>query len=367
MAYPAAPQPFTFTAGTAQLTLTEIESFTGKTPRRSVTHEYPKRPGGREEDMDRGSRTLQVRLQFIGPTAASDFEAFESAVDANPSGLLSHPVHGQFFAFCKGPDYNVDFLRAINQIECTVVFIESQLDATVAADPPDVATAAQNATGQLAAAQQTIATFMGALSAAQTQAAGALNALQTAVSQLAAGVSAPVDFMFTAATQVQGLQASVIAALETVQLGADTLTSDVTSFVAAATDLYNGNDTTPSGSSDSIAALLGIVQGDGQALIATLIAASPTPAGAADAVADVSVLLDYCYTLSDAVAAAQPPVISYTVPFDGNLIVLAQHVIEQANANVDATSYASAILGLNRISNPALIPSGTILNIPSLS
>jgi hypothetical protein len=155
-----------------------------------------------------------------------------------------------------------------------------------------------------------------------------------------------------------------VGKLADIEAASDLLVQDVSNFVDAANDLFTGDsDTAPAGYSDAVSTLLGVAIVHGLALEATLIAASATPAGAADAVADVELMLDRCLTLSEAVAATQPPVVNYTVPAPMNVVVLAQRLIREWEMDRDALEYASIIIGLNRIQNPAMISAGTVLRV----
>lgn len=359
--FPNAPQAFDF--GTQHL-LGFLVSFSGSQKRRSVDHKYLKRAGGRVEDMARDQLRAVFRLYFIGDDCAAKFAAFLAAVDDNPRGLLVHPISGRWFAFCEGPDYTVDFNRAINEIQVTVAFKEDQLDAAIELpDTPDVATAAQNASGAQSTYQQTVAKFMGTIAKAQL----AVGSAQAQVDQLTAQigtVNAPVDFMRSSLAAITGVTSAVYGAITNVAVASDLLAQDVTNFIAFATDLFSGSDFAP-GFSDSVATSLGIVETDGQALEDALVAASVTPAGAADAVQDTEITVASCIVLGDAIQLALPPVIAYTVPAPMNLLKLAQLIIFQRNLERDAQEYANAILSSNRIPNPANIPAGTVLIVPS--
>lgn len=369
--YPAAPQTFTFTAGTTVLNLQgELVSFHGADKRRSASHVFVKRDGGRKEDMGRATRRLEVMLQFVDnykakTTAVVEYTKFLAAVQKNPSGLLVHPISGQWYAFCEGPDANVDFNRALNQIEVRVAWEESELDATVSADVPDVATAAQNATTQLSQLQQAISSFMTFCARATTVEASLLNKI-AGVEADALLLTAPVDATRAALTAIVGAGSSIIGTLSTIQAHGDLLFQDVTNYLESASDLFNGvTDTTPAGASDALATLLGVVENDAQALEDVLTGTSPTPAGAGEAVANVELMLENCLTVSDAAAAAQPPSVNYTVPQTSNLVIIATQIIEQWGLSRDPVEYAAAIGALNRASSPARVPAGTVLSVPA--
>ncbi len=362
LASSAAPRALTF--GALQLR-GFLVSFSGENRRRFVAHEFFKRAGARVEDGERGPRRRTYRLQFLGATAQQDFAAFAAAVDQNPFGLLRDPTEGEFFAFCEGPDYNVDFARAVNQVECNCRFVESELDVAVSADPPDPSTAAQNLSGQQTAFQQSTASAMAVIAKAQITVGTSLAAIDSAVSQISSA-SAPVDFMRSTISALQGAGSSLIGALAGIQAQADLLVQDVTNLAAAATVLFTGADTVSTGNADSIATALGIVQTDALQLESLLMAASPSAAAVADAVADLELLVDLSQTMSDAVQASIPPVTTYTVPATASVIVIAQQLIQRAGATSDVLAVASQVMALNKIPNPGAVPGGTVLFVPSL-
>src|SRR5262249_11440200 len=158
----------------------ELVSFTGSSQRRSVDHEFLKRDGSQVEDLGRRSRRIEVKLRFIGKDCAQRFSDFEAKVHRNPTGLLVHPTTGRWIAFCEGPQHSVDFSRAINEIEVAVSWKESDLDATIEADVPDVATAAQNCSGQVEQMQKSVAGNMCETAKASTTLGSVSEAADTA-------------------------------------------------------------------------------------------------------------------------------------------------------------------------------------------
>ncbi len=367
MAEPAAaPQAFTFTAGTTVLELKDLSTgFSGATPRERATHRFPKRDGARQEDMGRGPRTYTARLEFTGPDCAQDFSDFERAVDANPAGLLNHPIVGQWRAFCSGPQYDVDFSRGLDHIHVNVTFDEDTLDADLSEQTPDVATAAQNATGQQAETEKALAGSSADAATQTTRDPSALDKINAAVKQIES-VSDPLDYVTGQITQALGVASRIYGALNRVQVLWDVLNETVTDFVARAADLFSGDASGAAGQAAALDAVLGNVLAQAEAAGEAAIAASQTPAGAAEAVAQLALLVDACLTVNDAVRAAIPPAIWIVVPGLTNVMLLAQRRIQDAGVDMDVLTYASAILGLNRIPNPAAIPGGTRLRVPSL-
>lgn len=359
---PSAPRQFSFGG---RLFYGRVTGFSGTNEWRSVSHVSPKRDGGVEEDMGRVQFSLDVQLVFIGQTCARDYQDAVAFFDANRTALLVHPFAGKWTAFIKTASYRVKYAEATNLIEAPLHFVESELDGTTAVDVPDVATAAQNATGQQTQFQQTVAAFMAGMAKLQTQSVQALNSLDNVLGQLSA-ITAPVDFAQAEINLALGAASSIVGTLSSIAGASDDLSDAVTGFIASATDIFNGiSDTIPSGSTDSVANLLATVIAKAETLETALMAAPTTPAGAADAVGDVHVMVDACMTLSDAVAAAQPPTTVITVGATINLLVLAQNLIADFGLSYDALTYGSLIMGYNRIANPAAIPSGTLLVVPT--
>lgn len=354
--YAAAPQAFTFQGRDLR---GQLVGWSGSTPRRSVSHQYPKRAGGLREDMGRGPRTLDVRLEFIGPSCAIDYLAFLDHVDQDPFGLINHPIAGQWRAFCNGPQEDVDFARSTNEIRVRVTWDESNLDLAAVDDILDAATAAQNTTNQQVATQTAVATFMANVVIAQTTSARIIAKMQSAIGLLDQSTT-PIDDMRTQIATVGGLNAKIIGTAIGIADKSQLLTQDVANYVDAATstDLFFGVDT-QAGIISSANTLLGIVLTSGDDLEATLIAASPSSAGAAEAVGQKDELIGACLALADAIKSEKPPLINFTVPRLTDVISIATTLYP----NDVSSTRASEIMGLNRIKNPAAIPAGTVLRV----
>ena len=357
--YPSIPQAFTFRGRDLK---GRLLSYAGKGTRRYATHEFLKRKGARIEDMERGPRRLDVRLVWTGDNCAREYQDFIADVDDNPYGLLVHPTAGRWQAFCEGPQDEVDLSRAVDMIEARVSWIETELDAAVARETQDVATATQEVSAQQSAQQMAVATFMGALAKAETTEARALAALDTALDTLDT-VTAPVDFMRDSVVAVSTAQSTVVGKVLGIQTAANLLTQDVQNLVDSTTDLFAGGEVAAA-TADNIATLIGTVQQHAEDLNDTLMAAAVTPAGAADAVGATDELLASCLSLSDALEAARPPTKSYTVPALTDVISLAQLLRADSTSARNVLAFASDILNLNRIANPAAIPAGTVLLVP---
>jgi prophage DNA circulation protein len=155
-------------------------SFTGGRKRRMVIHSYLKLDGGAVEDMATEQRVLVVQMEFLGADAARDYQEFENAVIDNPRGTLIHPIAGKWQAFCEGPDYDVTYSRAVDEIKVKVKFTEDVTNATLP-DVPDAATAAQDTTAKLSAFETATATFMAGIAKAESFKATVLNKVDEAL------------------------------------------------------------------------------------------------------------------------------------------------------------------------------------------
>ena len=366
---PGAPQDFTFGGQRLQGFLL---SFNGSTPRRRVIHEFPKRAGAVVEDMARAPRKLEARLVFtteyarssdgavtIAASAASLYQGFLAFVDANPRGLLVHPIAGQWNAFCEGPSEDIDFARSIDAVSVRVSWIEADLGAPIPADAPGVALAAQDVTAQQSIFRAGMAEFMGDLAKVDSLRESSRAELESALANVSL-VEAPIDLIRDTVNDLEGLNSEVKGKINAIATHAALLNDDVTAFMGASTDVWSG--TPPSASQAfSVATLLGIVLQDSAVLEAALIDASTTPAGAADAVGQAHELVATCLVLDAAVKASRPPSILVVVPTTMDLITFCVRVRKYAEPLARATD----ILGMNRISNPAMIAGGTKLYCPA--
>lgn len=370
-AIPSAPQPFGFAGKTLVGVLT---GWSGAQERRHVVFVFPKRAGQRVEDFERAGQWIQVRLRFIGDTAAQDAQNFKYYVDQNPSGRLDHPIAGQWQAFCLGPTETVDFARALNLIEMDVRFIEDELDARIPVETPDVGTASQNVSLQKTAYQQTVAAVLGAYGKAQTQSAAALASIDAALNAITS-VAAPVATMQAIINTALGAASKVAGTINDIASLTDVLNADVDAFTTTAIDLFTGSDVAPVAQIEAVSSTLATVQADAQALEDVLTtSANPSllaiggnaNAASAPAIGDIELLIDTCLTLNDALLAQLPPIASYTVPATVSIIVLSQRLMNLFGISGRAPeAYASVILSLNRIPAPQAISAGTTLDVPT--
>jgi hypothetical protein len=329
-----------------------------QTPRGHVVHRFVKRRGARVEDMEQSPRTFSARLHFIGPSAAKDYNDFKADVADNPRGDLVHPIAGRWRAFCQGPDENVDFERAVNEIQVNCSWVEDELDAKTPRDVPDVATSAQNASAKVNAMEQGVAKYVAAMGRAEAVLGAALaqiDALEATLDE----VEDPINEMAGLVRSVAGSSASLVARVTTVADKSAIALSDLRAYIDSATDLFNGSEH-PVAQFDSANTLLGVAVMSCETLEAAMSDASPSPAGAADAVGDTEEALSSSYILAEALAAARPPTILITVTELTDLITLC--VSRYGDA---ALSRASDVMALNSIPNPAAIPAGTRLLVPS--
>ncbi|EGU33938.1 MULTISPECIES: DNA circularization protein [Vibrio] len=71
-----------------------LESVKGKSGRRAIAHEYPKRDGGFAEDNGGVLNNETIRAVFVGPAAEQEFESLVAALNVAGPGELVHPWFG---------------------------------------------------------------------------------------------------------------------------------------------------------------------------------------------------------------------------------------------------------------------------------
>lgn len=351
-AFPAAPQEFVY-AGRSLYG--RMLSFTDEEMRRSVKHVFPKRRGARKEDMNAAARRLEVELVFTGDQSGRDYGDLKTFLNDNPSGFLVHPVAGNWQAFCDGIRGQVRFADAVNQNYATLTFEETELDALSPRETPDVFAAAQEVTAQKTAYQQSVAEYFGAVALAGAEVGAAQDSIQAALSQVAL-VTAPVDLVLSAIAAAGAMSSAALGKLNDVAVRGQLLNDDVDAFVTAAQDLFAGTEV-PAGAIQSVATLVGSVLVDGQAFEDALIGVSVMPAGAADAVDGVELLVASCLVLFDALRQQRPPVVVFTVPRLIDVVNLAKLLYP----GDDPVKRSQELLSLNRIADPGAILGGTVL------
>lgn len=359
----AASTPQKFTFGGLSL-YGKVLSFSGRGPRRYVLHESGKRKAGIAEDMGQGSNHLTVRLQWDGPTCAADYAAVKASFEKTPIALLVHPIHGRWQAFCTGPSDDVNYSQALDLISVNVEFIETETPATTPIDTPDVGTQSQIATASLTKMQQATAVYMGAVAMSQALQNKAIAVIQSTIADVES-LDAPIDTMTETLTTTSGVVSSIMGSIFAIQAKGNAFATAVQAYLDMASDVYSGSDTTATAAtSDQVALLLGACQSAAQVLQDTLIATSPTPAGAAEAVGALLESLADCLVLADSIAADRPPVINWTVPALMGIMRAAQ-LSAPKGSTIGVEARAVAILKLNRIPNPAAIRAGVVLRVPS--
>lgn len=355
MAIVAAPQGFSF----QQTDLFgRLESWNGRNARSFVVHRFLYRRGGIVEDFDQEPVKITVQLVFIGPDCASQYQKFKAQVADNPYGLLVHPIAGRFWAFCEGPNESENFSQATNRIAVQVGWTESQLDATVPVDVPDVGTQAQNVSALSAAMQLATATYMGIVAKANA----VKGAVMTAVDLTVAGLNAvqdPIATMKSAVNSGIGVSSMIAGAMIAVAQSGEAFAGSIESYLGQATDIYNGSDT-PAGNANATTNLLAAVMTATTTHEAVLVQYSPTPAGCSDAYAASEQAAAGCILLGQALAAEHPLLVRYLVTQTINVVLLAQQLY-----GINAGARAVEIMGLNKIATPGAIPAGTILQVYS--
>jgi prophage DNA circulation protein len=361
MAFTAAATPQAFNFG-GRLLSGVLLGFTTDLKRRSAKHEYLKADGARFEDMKAAPRTLSARLTFIGADCAVQFASFSDFIRANPKGLLVHPIAGQWFAFCEGVSGEVEYDAATNRILAQCSWVESNFDqAAPTPDTPSVATATQNVVASLAAHNNATAKFMAAVAVAQSKIGQAMASVQAAAAKIGQ-VDDAMSTITQAVSQVVGASEAAIGAVTQIQTQAQILQQNVATFVNAASDIFAG--TAPATAASSQADLLfGAGVTSAQSHEDLLISLSPTPAGAADAVGATEDLLATCYVTQAALEQARPPMVAFTVPVLIDVVALCSRLFPGG----DAIALANVVMAANRIPNPAAIPAGTVLQVPSIT
>jgi prophage DNA circulation protein len=282
-----------------------LVSFTDSRGPRVVEHTFPKRDGAKQEVMGRRPHRTEWSLTFTGPNFIPTLKQLVASIDADPSGLLVHPIYGQMQVVCQGFDRStVNLPEATDTISVPLVFVED-----------DQALDDTSVNQGVGAQQQNVISAV-----ADFQGAAAPYSAPASVAASAALASAANDYATAAAASAQG---AVDPSLET-KLGA----------VAFGT----------------------------QAAIAA-ISVDPLGAGTAaiyDALAAAEVVYSVCQDLADAVVAARPPVIELILPGTTSIALLAAD-----RYGKDAIGRIDEILSLNNIPDPTAIPAGTKLLLPS--
>lgn len=283
-----------------------IASGTQTVKPRIAVHEYLKRDGAEIEFMGNSPNKFTYTLEFVGSDWRAQYLAIVSRVQKQPKGVLIDPVVGRVKVACEGFDgANFNLGQAGNAYTAPISFISDEVD------PESFATEKTNSVNvRVSDVTDAIATF-----------------------QLAA---APFT---TAAAQVLALATSAA------------------SYADAAASSSNNN--APDASLDT---RLGTVAADTEAATAAIEAdpANVRAADAFDAVSAAEQVHSGCLLVAEAIDSARPVVIAYTVPADTGIIALCARLY-----GTRADDQIEQVLVLNRIPNPALILSGTVLRVPT--
>lgn len=356
-----APQEFTY--GNKNLS-GRLISFNSDSKRRSVSHVYLKRDAGLVEDMANEQQKLVVQILFTSDLGnpVTAYRAFRDYVNSTPRALLVHPIAGKWFAFCEGPSEQIDFSHSTDEIKITVGFVETISSELIPVDVPNVATAAQNASAQVATTEASVAKFFGDLgkgaSAFSVSTAHAISAIDEQLSVIDT-ITEPMQTMTATLDSVVAARSGILGKINTIKTSALLLSQSVTNFVDAATDVFDGAEVL-AGVALSVSTLLNTVMQNTVRLQTDLIAGQATPAGSADAYGAADEQLASCMLLDDAVRAARPTAIYFTMPELTELVTFCQRRYKK-----NAQARAADIMSLNRIPNPAAIKAGTVLLIPS--
>lgn len=351
--------PFTFTANKATIELFgALVSWSGKNPRRRAEHSYLKRRGSRQEDMGPGPRSADFKLKFIGKNCVRDYLLFVDFVDKNPSGLLNHPIAGQWNAFCDGPSDSVDLGRSVNEIDVGVSFTEDNVSANIVRDIPDATSAAQIVTATQAAYEASTAQYVGEIAAARAKTLGALAKVQDAIEQVQAGVEEPLSFMRDTLVAAGGIRAASLRSIDIVASAAELMSQAIDTFVSTSivSDVYTGGEAL-AGIADSIDTQVGVILDLAEDFEVKVIAAAESPAFGADVVAANDQMVAACLDLADALKADKPTLLRFVTSALTDVISIAT----QFYPGEDAAARASQLMSINRIHNPAAISAGTVL------
>lgn len=281
---------------------------------RLAIHEYLKRDGAEVEWMGNSPNRYTYSLVFVGSDWRAQYVAVAARLQTQPKGILVDPVFGRVKVACEGIDgASWDVGQATNAITVPIAFTSDEVD-------PQSFQAEQTASVNVKASDIT----------------DAIDDFETQV----------------AALRNTGFQPSA-ATVTSLAL----VSSTGAAYAEAASDASNDNIADP-----SLDTKLSAVEASTSATI-TMLEAEGTDLPNAElfpVVNGCEQVYARCLELSDAVSAARPVVISYTVPGDTGIIALCARLYgSQADDQIEQ------VLVLNRIPNPALIPGGTVLRLPS--
>lgn len=272
-----------------------------------AVHRYIKRDGAEVEKLGRKPHEVKATLAYAGKAWRSDWLPLQATIDADPGGLLVHPVYGKMQVVCQGYDgATMHVENAANLYIVPLAFIEDSIDTRIQAPNAQGPTAKQNLVQSFAAA------LLDRTPATPSTQASVLRYVTTATTYAAAA---------TTAALVVAVDPSLGNKLDLVRAAA----ADARAALRA--DPLLGNDAT-----------------------------------GYEALALVEQVYDACVQLDDAVRAVKPTISIYTVPSTMHISVLAVRFY-----GPDGLARIAEILANNagRIPNPAAIRAGTELLMAS--
>lgn len=266
-----------------------------------AAHTFIKVDGAYQEFMGSGADAYRFAFIFLGADWIKQFAAFVAHFHKNPKGLLVHPIYGKKRVAWKSISNPVNVGAETNATTATVQFAEDNLD-PAAGQPVTVG--------------------------AQAQAVNDNGSLLTSATS--------------------GFSASTVA-----QVAA--MVSLASTYAASALAVAQSGTLDP-----TLPSALGAVETSTSLTLATLASdplALPTLATTRTLAIQTYVA---CLAVSAAVASLQPTVEQVTIAGSVSLSRLCSD-----RYGAQASSMRDLVLALNRIPSPALIPGGTVLQMPT--
>lgn len=279
----------------------QLTGFSDSHKPRNAVHEFLKRDGAQVEYMGRGPRRFKFNLVFLGKKFRAEYKRFIASMDADPYGTLVHPLLGQVRAIYDGADASVDIPRELDTITMPVSFLENDVDVKLEAaqaERQSVSEKEQAVTTQTTAFTSALAIFTSAEAIGTTYVARALSYASAAAT--AARESTPDPSLSVKLDDVRIYCQSVI-----VEILADDEAEGAAHF---------------------------------------------------DAISNAEMVYSACLELDEAASALRPPILEYAVQGQISMAALLGRLYGK-----DALSRLDEFLTLNRIANPAAIPSGTVV------
>lgn len=268
-----------------------MQTVTDTLRTRLAVHEFLKVDGALVEVMGKSPNNYKLLLHYVGPNWRRDYQNLAARLDKTPKGVLIHPVFGELRVACQGIEGGaVDVAQAVDAITVPISFIDDSVDTNVQSDT----------------------------SVSVSQKKSTLDDAIKAFTDAAAPYAAPFGETFGGVSI-----ATLIAAVATT----------ATTYGEAASAASDGNESDPAlqtqleavgASCDlSIGAIEASAVNDGNA-------------DAYDAVAAAMQVYASALELKASIDAARPPVVTYTVGSDTNILALASILYgSQAAARID--------------------------------